>query len=367
MSELIILCAGAAVDAPEPAGDRTAALPPDAFSQAGQALVPPLASGALARLLRRAALAADHHDAAPLPRELPEEGWLRARYGLPEDDAVAAWACAAHGLSAPRWRATPVHVEVGRHQIVLSDPLALELTPADAQALADAARPVLDDAGFGLTLAKPGSWFLDGNADWSLQARAWTMAVGRSIDGYLPSGPQARAWRRVFTELQMAWHEHPANLQRTARGLPPINALWLDGCARGTPAGPTTTVFTEDAALAGLVCAAGGRHQAGSARTLQPGALSAATGDLLIDADFWRASRRIGDSLGWAQAWQDFDAWLAALLGSSGLPASVERLRLVASAERRCVQLVLGRSDRWRLLRRFDGPATLLRPSSLPR
>jgi hypothetical protein len=37
-------------------------------------------------------------------------------------------------------------------------------------------------------------------------------------------------------EAQMVLHTHPANAQREARGLLPVNSLWLSGCGRAQPA-----------------------------------------------------------------------------------------------------------------------------------
>src|SRR5690606_38216705 len=50
--------------------------------------------------------------------------------------------------------------------------------------------------------------------------------------------PAMRPWRRLLNEIQMAWHEHPVNEARVARGVPPVNALWLYGGARAWPATP---------------------------------------------------------------------------------------------------------------------------------
>lgn len=372
MPELILLCAGAAADAAEPRRERNDALPPDAFSREAAPLARALAGGAVAAAFARGRLADDRSDPAPIPRELPDERWLRARFGVAERDSVAAWAAPALGLATPRWRATPVHVEVGRHQIVLSDPLALELGELDAAALADAARASLAEAGFALEVPRPGAWFLAGNEDWALHTHAWTMAVGRSIDGYLPAGPQARQWRRLFTELQMAWHEHPANHERASRGLPPVNALWLDGCARDPLPARPLTAFTDDEAIAGLAIASGGAHRPASDARTAAGrsvdsavsttfAAAAGAGDVLVDAGFWRIPRRQGDTHAWREAWLRFDAWLAGWSGGRPLVGGFDRLRIVASAERRCVEIVLERTDRWKLLRRFDAPAALLR------
>jgi hypothetical protein len=44
----------------------------------------------------------------------------------------------------------------------------------------------------------------------------------------------------------MTWHDHPVNAAREARGLPPVNGLWLYGGARGwrpTPPAPPWRVI----------------------------------------------------------------------------------------------------------------------------
>jgi len=48
---------------------------------------------------------------------------------------------------------------------------------------------------------------------------------------YLPTSGDVDAYRRTIAEIEMALHEHPVNLSRAERGLPPINSLWLWGAA----------------------------------------------------------------------------------------------------------------------------------------
>lgn len=360
MPEFIVLCAGAAIDAAEPRGAATHALPPDPFSLEAGMLARELADGVLARTMRRARVAADRSDPSPLPRELPDETWLREHFGAAAGDSVAAWACAALDLSPPRWRVTPVHLEVGHHQIVLADPARLGIDADQAAGLAEAARAPLAEAGFALQTARPDCWFLSGNEDWSLEAHAWTMAVGRSVDGHLPAGAQARAWRRAFTEVQIAWHDHPVNERRATLGLAPINALWLDGCARRPLPARSVSAFTDEPSIAGLAIASGGKARPGIGASDAAAAIAGAGTDVLVDAGFWRAARRNGDVLAWREAWLRFEPWLAALLDAGAPPRGFERMRIVASAERRCVELALARGDRWKLLRRLDAPGTLL-------
>jgi len=55
-------------------------------------------------------------------------------------------------------------------------------------------------------------------------------------------------------ELQMLLHEHPVNERRVARGLPPVNSVWLwgIGIARAPMATVSGDLLADDAWLAGL-------------------------------------------------------------------------------------------------------------------
>ncbi len=52
---------------------------------------------------------------------------------------------------------------------------------------------------------------------------------GQRPDDFLPHGEEAGPTRRLQSEIEMALHEHPTNIERAKRGLPPVNALWLWG------------------------------------------------------------------------------------------------------------------------------------------
>ena len=56
----------------------------------------------------------------------------------------------------------------------------------------------------------------------------------RSLDqqipnDHMPTGPDADGYRKLVSEIEMALHDHPVNLERLARGLRPVNSLWLWG------------------------------------------------------------------------------------------------------------------------------------------
>lgn len=358
MPDLVLLCAGAASDREPDAG---------AFDALGAAeAAASLRDGAFARALRRASVTADTRDEAALPRETPDEAWLRAAFGVPEADSVEAWSAAADGVALPAWQAVPCNVQVGHYQLVLTDPDELRLDAADAGALADAVRELFGAAGFTIDVTDPLRWHLCGNGDWDLSAHARTMAVGRSIDGYLPKGPRARDWRRLFTECQIAWHEHPVNLRRESTGLRPVNALWLDGCARGPLPATPRAVVSVDTPIAGLAKASGARliethWQALTRERLAEAARIGGSGGVLVDVSAWRVPRRRGDRAAWQDGWRAYDRWLAGTgLAAGWLPDGIDGLRVVLGGERRLLELHRARRAAWRFWRTLDAVDAVL-------
>lgn len=341
MKELILLCAGAAGDPP----------PDDA------GLVPP-ARGALQGLLARGALVRDERiDGDPAP-ELPDDRWLRECYAVPAATSLEALAGVCHGLAPPWWRLTPCHLHLGLDHAILVDPGQLELAADEADALARTIAPLFDAAALALRWPTPGAWFALGEP-WALRAWPWTLASGRNVIAWQPTGDAARAWRRLLTEIQMSWHDHPVNLARAARGARPVNALWLDGFVTALPTGapraPAGTVITSGAALSGLAACAGWRAlKPGEPLTATAGQAAGGVGPLLVDVDRWRAPRRLGDIGGWQQAWADFDRWLASPSFAALRAAAPGRLRMVLSGERRLVEIVAPAVGAWRLWHRFD-------------
>ena len=72
----------------------------------------------------------------------------------------------------------------------------------------------------------------------------------------MPAGPAAIRFRKLQNEIQMLWHEHPANQAREAAGQLPVNAFWPWSGAAGTdaqgtvPAGPPPDLTTLRTAAA---------------------------------------------------------------------------------------------------------------------
>lgn len=136
----------------------------------------------------------------------------------------------------------------------------LQLSPEEAQALAEPLKPVFSDAGMTLEISSPDRWHLRLPAQTALpDFDAPEQALGEDLYEHLPQGTDGRRWRVLLNEVQVLLHQHPVNAQRRARGLPPVNSVWLWG--GGTlPSRVSTSlagVIGEDVLLLALAKSAG--------------------------------------------------------------------------------------------------------------
>lgn len=360
-----ILCAGALA--------RPHAATVDPAAATAVALPASLIDGTLARAMRRARVSARHRQSAPVPDELPEEAWLRERFGL--EGPVAACALPPDDPGGTGVLVRPVHLHLALDHLVLAPPARLDIAHDEAHALAGCADTLLADEGLRIRVVTPDAWLLDardaagGTADVeaiaALPARSARLAAGRDVDAYLPGGVAARRWRQLANLVQMGWFEHPVNATREAAGRLPVNALWLEGRAGRVTRRPFARVVCDDPALAGLARRAGvdtrsiepaealdprawlGRDERGDS----PGS-GEPPGGVLLAPGFWREAVGDGDLQGWEEAWLAFDCWFGALLDAApdlcGRP-----LRVVLTGERGRVELLRSPADRWRPWRRL--------------
>ncbi len=109
----------------------------------------------------------------------------------------------------------------------------MQLDDEEAEALAEPLRPLFAEAGIALELSSPDRWHLrlpDGLALPPFDPPE--LAMGEDLFLHLPQGAEGRTWRILFNDVQVTLHQHPVNAARRARGLPPVNSLWLWGGGR---------------------------------------------------------------------------------------------------------------------------------------
>ncbi len=192
----------------------------------------------------------------------PHERALAHAYGLTAPDGQipwAAWQARETGRDATQpWAwITPCHWQLGRDHIRMLHPLALQLDAADAKALLSTMQPYFEQDGISLEYDAPTLWLARGEAFRGLATASLDRAIGQVLDPWLPRSPQAKALRRLQSEMQMLLYTHPVNEARERGGLLPVNSFWISGTGAlpanaGTPPpGLQITHKLRDAALLG--------------------------------------------------------------------------------------------------------------------
>lgn len=179
-------------------------------------------------------------------RTLPYESWLARHTGCSPDGSAAFALPVMHRFGIDPQPGTwfivnPAHIEVARSHLLLHDLRNLRLSDDHARALFDAAKPYFDDTGKTLLYGDAETWFMRAD-DWSgMSTSTPDAAVTLNLTEWLPAGAKAVEFRKLQNEVQMLWFDHPANLERAARGQPAVNAFWpwaVSHAPAQTPAAP---------------------------------------------------------------------------------------------------------------------------------
>ena len=189
----------------------------------------------------------------------PHERALADALGLRGADGALPWAArqaAADGVATQgrAWGSlTPVHWHVGRDHITLADPVALKLGETESRQLLAAVRELFESEGFALAYGTATRWYAAHDTLDGLPCASIDRVIGRNVDLWLPSHPQARLIRRLQNEVQMLLYNHPINDAREARGELPVNSFWLSGCGRLQPVRERDAVRVDDSLRAPLL------------------------------------------------------------------------------------------------------------------
>lgn len=129
------------------------------------------------------------------------------------------------------WLAQPVQLTPGMKDLVAHPVDAV--ADAEREALWSAAEPELEAADASLRLAEDGLWELQLEAEGRAGGPPPSMGLGRSMVAPSLEGELARRLQVLGNGLQMAWFQHPVNLEREREGRGGVHGLWLwsPGCA----------------------------------------------------------------------------------------------------------------------------------------
>lgn len=166
-----------------------------------------------------------------LPTHSLEE-WLCDAYAVP-DLAIAPVTLRADGMlpgDAYWLRADPVHLSLNRDQVILQTNVAPSMD--EAVQLCAYLNQHFADSGMQFFAPHPQRWYLRLENDPQLQTHPVSGVDGRNSRLFMPQGGQALKWNSLLNEIQMALYAHPLHQASEARGMLPINSVWLWGGGR---------------------------------------------------------------------------------------------------------------------------------------
>lgn len=179
-------------------------------------------------------------------------------------------------------RADPVHLHVSRDNVQLMDSHVIEPAFDEARAIAATLNQHLAQDGLSIDVLDDARWYMKIPANEAPRAPPLWQVAGGSVYDQLPQnnahGNGQINWRRLQNELQMILFDHPVNAAREAKGIVPINGIWLWGA--GSLAG-----FSSSAKVGHIVGKlAMARGLAMHTSTKLTPALPASFNDLTLDA-----------------------------------------------------------------------------------
>lgn len=127
------------------------------------------------------------------------------------------------------FRADPVYQQMDINHATLADQSLLNLGDDESASIIESLNAQFADDGLTFSASHPQRWYCEFKQKLSIDTVSLSRAIGRDVALFRPTGTDARRWRTLLAEIEMILHAHPINQQREARGLLPINSLWLWG------------------------------------------------------------------------------------------------------------------------------------------
>ncbi len=143
----------------------------------------------------------------------------------------------------------PIHLHIARTHLVLTDYRQLALSESDSKLLFEIAKAICSDYGIELIYGNAVTWFLRQD-DWADFVTATPdAACGHNIETWPIKGMKELHWRKLQTEIQMAWFIQPLQQQREEHNQNVVNSLWLWAGAwiRNNEQSKSLILITKDA------------------------------------------------------------------------------------------------------------------------
>jgi hypothetical protein len=150
----------------------------------------------------------------------------------------------------------------------MTDLRRLALVESHSRALFDSAKPYFDETGNTLLYGDAQTWFMRADGWAAFDTASPDAASGMNLTDWLPTGERAIEYRKLQNEVQMLWHQHPANVERESRGLATINSFWPWGAATTAHAAAKTATALSTADVPPWLASLAHRHGATFAQLL---------------------------------------------------------------------------------------------------
>ena len=166
-------------------------------------------------------------------------------------------------------RADPVTMWADMARVIMTSHGFADLDPYERNEIEICVRDVLRQEGIDLHGDHPERWCIALQSPIEFAFTPLDEALGMDVAEALPGHPEARHWRRILNEVQVAMHNCPVNVRRRAAGKREINSVWFWGGGFMPDAAEhdvLDTVYSENAVSRGLAiindCRARGQAEA---------------------------------------------------------------------------------------------------------
>jgi hypothetical protein len=126
-------------------------------------------------------------------------------------------------------RSDPVTLWADMARVFMTNYGFADLDPFERNEIEHCIRGVLEEEGIHMHADHPERWCIALNAPLEFEFTPLDDAMGMNMAEALPDHPEARFWRRILNEIQVALHHCPVNVRRRQAGKQEVNSVWFWG------------------------------------------------------------------------------------------------------------------------------------------
>ena len=152
-------------------------------------------------------------------------------------------------------RTDPVTMWADMARVFMTNYGFADLNPYERNEIENCIRSVLEEEGFHMQADHPERWCIALSSPLNFEFTPLDDALGMDVAEALPDHPEARFWRRILNEIQVALHHCPVNIRRRNSGRQEINSVWFWGGGFIPEAAPHDlfdTVYSNNPVTRGL-------------------------------------------------------------------------------------------------------------------